>query len=49
MRFIASTAGEPEQLIREAIRLAKPGGVVAMQEPDMRRSIAIRQTSPWDA
>lgn len=34
MRFIASTAGDPERLIREAIRLARPGGVVALQEPD---------------
>src|SRR4051794_36087844 len=31
MRFIASTAGEPEKLMLEAIRLAKPGGFVAMQ------------------
>lgn len=35
MRFIASTAGRPETLLKQAIRLAKPGGVVAMQEPDM--------------
>ena len=35
MRFVASTAGNPEQLFREAIRLAKPGGIVALQEPDM--------------
>jgi SAM-dependent methyltransferase len=34
MRFIASTAGEPERLIHEAIRLTRPGGVVALQEPD---------------
>src|SRR5215470_2851817 len=34
VRFVASTAGEPEALLREAIRLAKPGGVVALQEPD---------------
>src|SRR5918992_1263146 len=34
MRFIASTAGEPERLIREAMRLTRPGGVVALQEPD---------------
>lgn len=34
MRFVASTAGNPERLIREAVRLARPGGVVAMQEPD---------------
>jgi SAM-dependent methyltransferase len=34
-RFVASTAGEPEALLREAIRLARPGGTVALQEPDM--------------
>jgi SAM-dependent methyltransferase len=34
MRFVASTAGDPERLLREAKRLAKPGGMVALQEPD---------------
>jgi len=34
MRFVASTAGDPEQLLREAKRLAKPGGIIALQEPD---------------
>jgi SAM-dependent methyltransferase len=34
MRFVASTAGNPQALLREAIRLARPGGVVALQEPD---------------
>jgi SAM-dependent methyltransferase len=34
MRFVASTAGEPQKLINEARRLAKPGGIVALQEPD---------------
>jgi SAM-dependent methyltransferase len=34
MRFVASTAGQPDRLIREAMRLAKPGGIVALQEPD---------------
>ena len=34
MRFVASTAGDPERLLREAIRLARAGGVVALQEPD---------------
>jgi SAM-dependent methyltransferase len=35
MRFVASTAGKPEALMREAIRLTRPGGIVALQEPDM--------------
>lgn len=34
LRFVASTAGAPERLLEEAIRLARPGGVVALQEPD---------------
>ncbi|MGZ3410859.1 MAG: methyltransferase domain-containing protein [Xanthobacteraceae bacterium] len=34
MRFVASTAGDPERLLEEAIRLTKPGGTVALQEPD---------------
>ena len=34
LRFIASTAGGPERLIAEARRLARPGGIVALQEPD---------------
>ena len=34
MRFVASTAGDPERLLKEAIRLVRPGGVVALQEPD---------------
>jgi SAM-dependent methyltransferase len=35
MRFVASTTRDPERLLREAIRLARPGGVVALQEPDV--------------
>jgi SAM-dependent methyltransferase len=34
MRFVASTAGNPEQLLKEAIRLVRSGGLVALQEPD---------------
>ena len=34
MRFVASTAGAPERLLAEAIRLACPGGTIALQEPD---------------
>jgi SAM-dependent methyltransferase len=35
MRFVAGTSGDPEALIAEARRLARPGGTVALQEPDM--------------
>jgi hypothetical protein len=34
MRFVASTAGDPERLLGEAIRLTRSGGIVALQEPD---------------
>ncbi len=34
MRFVASTAGSPERLLNEARRLARPGGILALQEPD---------------
>jgi SAM-dependent methyltransferase len=34
MRFVASTAGDPERLLKEAARLVRPGGIVALQEPD---------------
>ena len=34
MRFVASTAGAPERLLTEAIRLARKGGTIALQEPD---------------
>jgi SAM-dependent methyltransferase len=35
MRFVASTAGDPDALLKEAMRLARPGGTVALQDPDM--------------
>ena len=35
VRFVASTAGEPAALLQEAIRLTRPGGVVAFEEPDV--------------
>ena len=34
MRFLASTAGDPERLLAEAMGLCRPGGIVALQEPD---------------
>jgi SAM-dependent methyltransferase len=33
-RFLGSTAGNPERLVQEMMRLARPGGIVALQEPD---------------
>lgn len=34
-RFVASTAGLVHDLLREALALARPGGVLALQEPDI--------------
>ncbi len=36
MRFLGCTAGQPEALLAEAIRLARAGGIVAMEESDFR-------------
>lgn len=33
-RFLACTAGKPERLLAEAVRLTRPGGYVAVQEAD---------------
>jgi SAM-dependent methyltransferase len=35
VRFLAGTAGREEALIAETVRLARDGGIVAFQEPDM--------------
>jgi len=34
-RGVATTVGNPERLLQESIRLARPGGSVAFQEADM--------------
>jgi len=34
VRFLACTAGDPERLVAEAVRLARPGGWIALQEAD---------------
>src|SRR5258706_15412073 len=49
MRFIGSTAGRPEALLREAVRLARSGGIVAMQEPDMGTLTCHPPHPAWDA
>jgi SAM-dependent methyltransferase len=47
-RFLASTAGKPEALLAEARRLTRPGGVVAMQEPDMTTLVCHPPHPAWD-
>jgi ubiquinone/menaquinone biosynthesis C-methylase UbiE len=34
VRYLAGTAGQPGDLLREAVGLARPGGIVAFEEPD---------------
>jgi SAM-dependent methyltransferase len=48
MRFVASTAGDPESLLREAMRLVRPGGVVALQEPDVETYACYPPHPAWD-
>lgn len=48
LRFVASTAGDPQGLLREAMRLARPGGVVALQEPDMATLNCYPPHPAWD-
>ena len=48
LRFVASTAGEPERLIESAIRLCRPGGVVALQEPDCDSLNCYPPHPAWD-
>jgi ubiquinone/menaquinone biosynthesis C-methylase UbiE len=48
MRFVASTAGNAEGLLREAARLARPGGIVALQEPDGSTLHCYPSHPAWD-
>ena len=48
MRFLASTAGDPERVIGEAVRLCRPGGVVALQEPDCTTLNCYPPHPAWD-
>jgi SAM-dependent methyltransferase len=47
-RFVASTAGEPDALLAEAVRLARPGGIVAFQEPENSTLNCYPAHSAWD-
>lgn len=48
MRFLASTAGSPDRLLKEATRLARPGGIVALQEPDASTLNCYPAHPAWD-
>jgi len=48
VRFLASTAGEPEKLFREAMRITRPGGCIAFQEPDISTYKCFPAQPAWD-
>ena len=41
-------SGNPEHLLREAARLARPGGFVALQEPDMTTLTCCPDNAAWE-
>jgi SAM-dependent methyltransferase len=47
-RFVASTAGRPQALFAEATALARPGGIVAFQEPDIGTLKCYPPHPAWD-
>ena len=49
VRFLASTAGDPERLVAEAVRLVRPGGYVAMQEADGSTLSCFPPDPAWSA
>ncbi len=48
MRFVASTAGNPELLLMEARRLVRRGGIIALQEPDGSTLACFPPNPAWD-
>jgi len=48
VRFVASTVGRPEDLIGEALALARPGGFVALQEGDVATLKCYPPHAAWD-
>lgn len=48
VRFVAGTAGRPHDLLAEAIAVASPGGVVALQEPDISTLKCYPPHPAWD-
>jgi ubiquinone/menaquinone biosynthesis C-methylase UbiE len=48
VRYLAGTAGRPDDLIREAIGFARPGGVVAFEEPDSDTLNCYPSHPAWD-
>jgi len=47
-RTLLVTIPEPEEVLAEMVRLAKPGGIVVSQEPDVGYSICYPPIAAWD-
>lgn len=48
MRFVAGTTSTPDALLREAVRIVRPGGTVALQEPDSDTMACYPPHPAWD-
>lgn len=48
VRFVTGTAGRPDDLLAEAIAVACPGGVVALQAPDISMLKCYPPHPAWD-
>lgn len=47
-RFVASIVGRPKELIDEAVALTCPGGIVALQDPDISTLKCYPAHAAWD-
>jgi SAM-dependent methyltransferase len=48
VRFVFAPVGQDEDLVREMVALTKPGGIVAIQEPDATCWNCFPQHRAWD-
>lgn len=48
-RFLLAPLGEPESLIKEMLRIVRPGGIIALQEPDASCWNVSPENPAWNA
>ena len=48
VRFVFAPVGRDEELLREMLRLVRPGGIVAIQEPDASSWTCLPPHPSWD-
>jgi SAM-dependent methyltransferase len=48
-RFVFAPVGRDDELIREMLRITKPGGVIAVQEPDASSWSCFPRNNSWDS